>query len=493
MADPLGITASIIAIIQLSSVVVEYINGVRGATKERKRLRDGVRACEFILQQLKDDADDTEEGKAWSETIKALEGADAPLGRLWVALNIVKEKLKPKTGLEKALMSLKWPFSEKEVEKIIWSVEREKTLLQLALTNDCRYVYLCSEAAGSIEFTSNSLAISRLTWYRKLIYEIRKCSDENKTHLTELMRAIEKNSTDHDKHLSRLIQSFEAASIQRNRQLMDVKIGVDGLHQAQDDQQRQTVLDWLTPINYGHQQSDFIRRRQAGTGQWLLDSPKFQTWLETDRQTLFCPGIPGAGKTILTSIVVEGLTTRSSTDPSIGIAYIYCNFRRQDEQKIDDLLASLLKQLAETQLSLPGIVKELYDRHKTKRTRPSLDEISGSLQAVIALYSRVFLIIDALDECQISDSCRPRFLSNIFDIQAKTGANLFATSRFISEITSKFTKNVVLEIRASDQDVQRYVHGHMSQLPTFVSSRPKLQEEITAEITSAVEGMYVSY
>lgn len=142
MADPLSITASIIAIIQLSSAVVEYINGARGATKERKRLRDEVRACEFILQHLKDDADDTEEGKAWSETIKTLEGTDAPLGRLWVALSVLKAKLEPQTGLEKALTSLKWPFNEKEVEKIISAIEREKTLLQLALTNDCRYVVL---------------------------------------------------------------------------------------------------------------------------------------------------------------------------------------------------------------------------------------------------------------------------------------------------------------------------------------------------------------
>jgi hypothetical protein len=142
MADPVGTTASIIAIIQLASAVAEYINGVRGATKERKRLREEVRACEFILQQLKDDADDSEEGEAWSETIKALEGTDAPLGRLWVALNVVKTKLEPKRGLEKALMSLKWPFNEKEIEKIILAIEREKALLQLALTNDCRCVLL---------------------------------------------------------------------------------------------------------------------------------------------------------------------------------------------------------------------------------------------------------------------------------------------------------------------------------------------------------------
>jgi hypothetical protein len=92
--------------------------------------------------------------------------------------------------------------------------------------------------------------------------------------------------------------------------------------------ERQAILDWLTPIDYAAQQHDFISRRQAGSGQWLLESEEFQAWLNTDNQTLFCPGIPGAGKIILISIVVEELTTRFSNDPTIGIAYIYCNFRR---------------------------------------------------------------------------------------------------------------------------------------------------------------------
>ena len=166
----------------------------------------------------------------------------------------------------------------------------------------------------------------------------------------------------------------------------------------QENQEHKTILDWLTPIDFVSQQNDFIARRQEGTGIWLLDSTEYQSWRETKEQTLFCPGIPGAGKTIITSIVVEELTTRFRNNKSVGITYIYCNFRRQDEQKIYDLLASLLKQLAESQPSLPSTVKELYNRHKTKRTRPSLEEISRSLQAVTTLYSRVFIIVDALDE-----------------------------------------------------------------------------------------------
>src|SRR5947209_4514453 len=103
------------------------------------------------------------------------------------------------------------------------------------------------------------------------------------------------------------------------------------------------ILNWLTDIDYGPQQTDYIRRRQAETGQWLLDSAEYQAWLKTSKQTLFCPGIPGAGKTILTSIVIDDLSTRFLADQNVGIAYLYCNFRRRDEQGAEDLLANLLK------------------------------------------------------------------------------------------------------------------------------------------------------
>ena len=279
------------------------------------------------------------------------------------------------------------------------------------------------------------------------------------------------------------------ASTKRVQQLTDVKIGIDRLHQARDNQQRQAILDWLTPIDYATQQQDFISRRQAGTGQWLLNSEEFQGWLNMDKQTLFCPGIPGAGKTILTSIVVEELTNRFSNDPTIGIAYIYCNFRRQDEQRINDLLASLLKQLAESQPSLPLTIKELYDRHKTKRTRPSLEEVSRCLQAVTKLYSWVFIIVDALDECTISDGCRQGFLSGLFSLQEKCRSSIFATSRPISSIEKEFQGNLKLEIHASDKDVRRYLDGHMFRLPGFVTRSLEVQEEIKTAIVKAVDGM----
>ena len=73
----------------------------------------------------------------------------------------------------------------------------------------------------------------------------------------------------------------------------------------------QNILDWLTAVDYGGEQSNHISRRQEGTYSWLLNKNEFQTWSSSESsqtqggQTIFCPGIPGAGKTILTSIVVK--------------------------------------------------------------------------------------------------------------------------------------------------------------------------------------------
>ena len=268
---------------------------------------------------------------------------------------------------------------------------------------------------------------------------------------------------------------------------------------AQEKQQtwRQTeadkeLLTWLTPIDYATKQSDFINRRQHGTGQWLLNSDEFRAWVDQYNQTLFCPGIPGAGKTISTAIVIDELNTKFQNDATVGIAYIYCDFRRNHEQKPIDLLMSLLKQLTQGLPSVPQSIQQLYEDHQYKRTRPSFDEISQVLQSIVHDYSKVFIVVDALDECKVSDGGRDQFMIELFSLQTTNMINLFVTSRFIPDIIKEFeARSTQKEIRASSDDLEKYLDGNIPKLPSFVSRNVDLQKEIKSAIITAVDGMCV--
>ncbi|KAN0079531.1 hypothetical protein V8E54_004745 [Elaphomyces granulatus] len=248
--------------------------------------------------------------------------------------------------------------------------------------------------------------------------------------------------------------------------------------------EQQVILDWLTSVDYSLQQNDFIGRRQEGTGEWLVESDEFQQWENNKECILFCSGIPGSGKTMMVSIVVDHLFKKFRNDPGIGIAFLYCNFRQQQDQRLIDLFLSLLKQFSQRQPLLPECVTRMYKAHERDRTRPSFNEISDALYSIIANCSRAFIIIDALDECSATDRVLSRFMEELFRLQAKTGSSLFATSRPILGIPKEFERrgSSILEIRAN---------GHVNQISAFVREAPGIERKIKSAIIKAADGMFL--
>jgi Cdc6-like AAA superfamily ATPase len=255
------------------------------------------------------------------------------------------------------------------------------------------------------------------------------------------------------------------------------------------------ILQWLTTIDYGLQQSEFQKLQQPGTGSWLLDTSEYQTWLETPGQTLFCQGIPGVGKTILTSGLIDHLSSKLAEDSASGISYIFCNFQRQDQQTSDGLLACILKQLCAGLPSLPESLRSLYTSHAIQRTRPSSREIISTLGSVISEHSRVFIIVDALDEYRGAPGVRESFLVQLSRLQQEFGVNLFATSRFdtaiSSEIRSSFLNSIKLEINAVKDDIGTYIEGNFNILPPDIRQNMDLRRDIVESLQVSVDGMYV--
>jgi hypothetical protein len=187
--------------------------------------------------------------------------------------------------------------------------------------------------------------------------------------------------------------------------------------------------------------------------------------------------------------VIDELESRFENDPDVGIAYIFCSFEHNDDQtqRPDSLLASILRQLVQGMVSVPDDIMALYDKHKVKGTRLSWGEISKCLRSAVRQFSRVFVVIDALDEC--GTLTLSQLLEELFELQVASKLSLLATSRFIPEIMAMFQQKVTQEIRATKTDVMEYLNANLTILPAFVSRNQQLQQKIKVGIADAVGGM----
>jgi hypothetical protein len=446
--------ASVIAVLQLSEKVIKYIRDVSGATEERKRLREQVRACSNILLMLRDGIEDSDEGKSWAETVELLASS---LARLHQALELAATKLQSKDNTKE---KLKWPFKEKEVQKLMEAIEGEKTLLSLALQNNSA----------------------------RLLQEVNIRSKEGAAQLIELTSLLRIHATNNEagtKALTSAVSTIhDAQTIMR-----------EDLHTIDEEQKKRElaelrfrILAWLSPIDHASQQHDKISSQQAGTCGWFIESEKYKAWLQaTSEQTLFCPGIPGAGKTVLLSVVVADLWQRHSQGGDVATAFFFCDFKRQNEQTVNGILMSLLKQLVESRACLSQSVQDLYTAAQEGRGRPLHAGIVKAIQKEVQYYAKVFILVDALDECDVN----AEILSVLFDLQAKCGFKFFATSRHVPEIANRFEGTGVIAVHASRGDVQMYLDAQIRSRPKLAKLDHTLQEEIKSRIVESVEGMQV--
>jgi len=153
------------------------------------------------------------------------------------------------------------------------------------------------------------------------------------------------------------------------------------------------------------------------------------------------------------SAIIDHLQNKFSEE-DIGIAFIYCNYKEQEEQTIGNLMRSLLQQLLQRR-SLPAELYTLYQRHTIQKIRLTISESLELLHAELSRCSRAFIIVDALDECSDDNGSRSALVEELFNLPTTT--SLMMTSRHVASIQAKLNQARRLEIRASDTDVRIYL------------------------------------
>ena len=306
-------------------------------------------------------------------------------------------------------------------------------------------------------------------------------------------------------------------------------------------QKVKAVIDWLTPLNFLARQESIIRDRSKGTGAWFLESQTFEKWRSGDDLVMWCPGIPGAGKTFLASIVIEKLR-ELYRGQNVAVFMLYCNYNDPETQSVQPLIASLVKQYIQERSVVDKKLGELHEAHYKKETRPTLEDLRDILANAISEYDKTFIVLDALDEMP-NEKCRSDLLDSL---RALHKSNLLVTSRPMplikqmfgppsghtycdgcfkkhiaahwhctgcsgsgydvcqdchdktitcqnpGHILKKRFSSLYLVIEAADEDLQTYIIQRIATAPSLrqcVSKKVGLQDEILTKVTHFANGM----
>lgn len=335
MTDTLTILGAIASVIQISATVVTMIKCFKYATSDQQKLLAEIRATTALCQTLQDHAE--LDAEPWMKTFYVLcESSNGPLEQFHASLEYIQNKLAP---------------GQKETST--------------------------HQSKGDDSKTTRRVK----AWIQSAKWPFTKA--EMKATLADM---------DRQKSLFIIALSNDGLRLEVmiREELGHTARGVDTIRSNQENEQRTKSIARLSTIEFEATHDDISTTRAKGTGEWFLDSQLFKDWVQSSSNVvLWCYGIPGAGKTIVSSLMIDHLRTVRDDNVSTGVAGIYCTYK--EPQTIANLLGSLLQQLAERLDELP---------QSLSGGRPlSLKEISTALSEVFTKYGKIFLVIDALDEC----------------------------------------------------------------------------------------------
>ncbi|KAE8448004.1 hypothetical protein EG329_009927 [Mollisiaceae sp. DMI_Dod_QoI] len=133
--------------------------------------------------------------------------------------------------------------------------------------------------------------------------------------------------------------------------------------EARKDSQRVSVRTWLSARNVqlDHEVHTGVRKLYPSTGLWVLQKTAISAWHDnqhTAGSLVWIHGIPGAGKTVLASVIIE----KSRSLPSTIVAYFYCKYKDLERNNFVAVFRAMISQLL-VQSKDSDLLQALYDSY----------------------------------------------------------------------------------------------------------------------------------
>jgi hypothetical protein len=118
----------------------------------------------------------------------------------------------------------------------------------------------------------------------------------------------------------------------------DIKTNVSVIPNLVSDQRTAKILTWLNTCDPSTNHAAARQKHEPTTGDWFIKSAAFTAWKSAQKSWLWLHGIPGAGKTVLCSTIIDHV--KPLLRPETQFAYFYFDYNEGDSQRnvtFDDL------------------------------------------------------------------------------------------------------------------------------------------------------------
>jgi len=205
----------------------------------------------------------------------------------------------------------------------------------------------------------------------------------------------------------------------------------------------------------------------------------------------------GEEELVLTCHDVSSLVVDRLCDGARGqnttVTCFYFDFAARKEQSATAMLGSLLKQIVSGMEAIPEDISRAFQEEKKAigGRGPQLSDIVKMLQAITS--SRIFVCIDALDECAAVH--RVKILDSLNQILERSqGTRIFITGRphIRAEMEKRLGRKVIsVSLCLNEKDIIRYLRVRLGEDELPDAMNESLAADILEKIPGIASEMYV--
>ncbi|KAI4852903.1 Pfs, NACHT and ankyrin domain protein [Aureobasidium sp. EXF-8845] len=288
-----------------------------------------------------------------------------------------------------------------------------------------------------------------------------------------------------------LLQNISNSIIKIASTVKDTGEDVQNLRRSHHENE---IRDWLSAAEPSTNYVNALEKRHKGSGTWFTGGKAFADWKNRSKSFLWLHGVPGCGKTVLSSTIIEHLS--NITTPDQVLLYFYFDFNATNKQTLENMLRSLISQLYQQQPDAQGPLDQLRESTRGGSQNLSKQSLSGVLLAMLSKVNNVSIVLDALDE----SSTRNDVLAWLWGVLAAEcfAGRILITARREADIESGLQRWILpdqsISIQGDDvnDDISAYVVHRVRNSEELERwhNMPEVQHEIEKELVENADGMF---